>query len=357
MIGFYLVILVGFALALQYYLARRQQKHLVYEYRYDRPLAEPEETITLTSRVKNVSRLPIMYVGLSEYLNNEITLKDSEEKLQRHVSARFGEYRTNYVMCLMPHRQFETTLRFSLPNRGVYTLGKYYLENGDFLGLTSATKNGDLKKKIVIMPRKSEDTVQMQALGGYIGEISVQRFLMEDPVLTIGCRDYTGHEPMKSIAWTQTARTGKMLVKQYDHTVEANATVLLNLDGGTEEEKEECLRLTRSVCEELEKKRITYDFYTNGDIRTPQKSLSWLAPGLGKQHFSAIMYGLGASKLLSRSSFAQLVERCTKHRKTNNGYILITAPLNRKRQRELDRLRSFSDYDVCVLTARGGEQE
>lgn len=350
MIIFFAIGLALLIVCLQFILPPFQQKRLVYSYEYDKTLVEPGQTVTLTSRVRNISRLPVMYVGLSEYLPEGAL----PEETQTHLEKHFGEYRSSYAMTLPPHRLFTAKLQFHFVQRGVYTLGKYYLENGDYLGLRTNVKTGKLSKQLVVMPQRSDNTRALQALGGYIGEISVRRFILEDPVLTVGCREYTAHEPMKSIAWNQTARTGRMLVKQFDHTVEASATVLLNLQGGTEEDREECLRLTRNVCEELERKRISYDFYTNGDLRLPQKTLTWLAQGLGIQHYRTVMYGLGTSKCNNLTSFAELVNRCIRSRRPQNGYILITPPLSADKESVLRKLRGFSEYDVCVLIGRAG---
>ena len=56
----------------------------------------------------------------------------------------------------------------------------------------------------------------------------MNRFIMEDPVLRLGYRDYTGREPIKQISWTQTARMGRMMVSCQDYTVERTVTVMLN---------------------------------------------------------------------------------------------------------------------------------
>ncbi len=66
-------------------------------------------------------------------------------------------------------------------------------------------------------------------LGGVIGDISVNRFIFEDPMLTVGFSEYTGREPMRDISWTQSARLGRMMVKNYDHTVDLSVTILLNV--------------------------------------------------------------------------------------------------------------------------------
>ena len=60
---------------------------------------------------------------------------------------------------------------------------------------------------------------------------------------------------MRAISWTRTAQTGTLQVKQYDYTAERHIVVLLNTEGAEEKQLEECLRLTRSVCEKLEQRK------------------------------------------------------------------------------------------------------
>lgn len=353
MIVLFLILLTLLVGAVEIFLGKRQQKQLRFDYSFDRSLAEPGQEIVLTSEVRNVGSLPLLFVNLSESFIRDVTVTQEEQKVVGGTYNRSRELRTHHAFPLMPHRKHTSHLHFSLPRRGLYRLGKYHLENGDYLGLQSTVISGDLDKRIVVMPERDESAHVLEALGGYMGEISVRRFILEDPVLTVGCRDYTGREPMKSIAWAQTARAGKMLVNQYDHTVEPNATVLLNMEGGSEDVIEHCLKLTRTVCEELEKHRIAYDFFTNGDLTSPNGPLRWLARGLGGQHYRTIMYGLGMSKCRCHTDLGEMIDRCTRSRRMNNGYILITPKLNPAQERVLDRLRRYADYDICILT--GGE--
>ena len=53
------------------------------------------------------------------------------------------------------------------------------------------------------MPRRAASPSFDMLLGGMIGDISVNRFIFEDPMLTIGFSDYTGREPMRDISWTR----------------------------------------------------------------------------------------------------------------------------------------------------------
>lgn len=204
------------------------------------------------------------------------------------------------------------------------------------------------------MPRPWEDPQMALTLGGYLGEISVRRFLFEDPVLTIGVRDYTGSEPLKQIAWKQTARAGKLQVKNYDYTVDVNVTVLLNLEG-LPAEQESCFRIARTVCETLERRRIPYEFCGNGDLFGPRGELNWYSEGLGAQHYRTLMYALGQSRGLVYHSFVQMAERCRRRGRRSCGYIVITPPLRQQDQEALRTLRRLSETEPCLLIGRAEE--
>ena len=96
--------------------------------------------------------------------------------------------------------------------------GSFRFENGTVMTYQTG--------EVVVIPPRCENSNVLRTLGGFLGDISVRRFILEDPLLTVGFREYTGREPMKSISWTQSARVGRPLVKQYDHTVDATVTVL-----------------------------------------------------------------------------------------------------------------------------------
>lgn len=329
-------------------------RRLTYEARCDLPLAEPEQPITLISQTENRGWIPALYVHITESLPPEATLLADEEWIRENTRRGKTEIAVSDVTALLPHRRRTSELRFTLPRRGWYRLGRATIGAGDFLGLKEEFRRDNTRLEVVVMPRRCEIPAITQVLGGFLGDISVRRFILEDPVLAIGFREYTGREPMKAIAWNQTARNGALMVKQYDHTVDASVSVILNTEGGSEEDIERCYSITRTVCEELERKGIPYEFRTNGDLDGPVESLSFVAEGLGQQHLSTILYGLGRGNCRALSGFEKLVSRASKCKRSNLGYILITPPLTEEQAKLAARLRSEGST-LCVLTGEGEE--
>lgn len=289
----------------------------------DRAMAEPGELITWNGTVDNTSRLPIPFVRVIETFPVQAKVEADTAWVKSHCNSSMKQWYVEEKMSLKPRQSRTRSVSFSFQKRGVYALGSYQLSAGDLLGFREAGKFGD-GKDIVIIPERSKNPKSIEALGGFLGDISVRRFILEDPILTVGFRDYTGREPMKAISWTRTAAAGALQVRQYDHTAEQHVMILLNVEGAGEDELEECFRLMRTVCEELEKKKIPYGFRTNGNLPGPIGKLFWLAEGLGQRHMNTILYGLGQADDTSFFSLRYLTRQTLNHRKSNESYIVVT---------------------------------
>lgn len=289
----------------------------------DTILAEPGEKVTLYSSVENRSKLPIPFIRLQIPFPVNAEFYAEKSWRRRHLRDGFRSLFLEERFSLKGRQRSTRSLAFSLPHRGVYTVGPYRLSAGDFLGLMESPKNGD-GLEIVVMPEESKDPGVLEAFGGFLGDISVRRFLLEDPILTAGFRDYSGSDPMKNISWIRTAMAGSLQVKQFDHTAEQTATVLLDTAGGTEEELEACFRLTRTVCQQLERRKIPFDLRTNGNLTGPTGKFFHLPEGLGQTHLNTLLYALGRADYLNFFSKEQLVRRTLDHRKNNSFCVVIT---------------------------------
>ncbi|MCI8402280.1 MAG: DUF58 domain-containing protein [Lachnospiraceae bacterium] len=321
----------------------------------DASLVEPKTTVTWSATVENHSSLPALYVRLTQTFPKEAV--PEYEKESSHMTQ--GRLKTHaYVeksFFLSGRSSYTCRLTFHLPARGRYLFGERTLYSGDLLGFRETSRVEELEQRIVVMPARTQDPRSLQVLGGFLGDISVRRFLMEDPILITGFRDYTGREPMKDVSWTRTAVSGRMQVKQYDHTTEQTVMVLLNMEGGQAEDLEQCFRITRTVCEEMEDRGIPYAFRTNGDVKGPVGQLAWLSEGLGRQHLHTLLYGLGQAGYTCFFSLEYLVKQTLRQIKRGQSYLLITPPVKSSGQGVLDELRRISGMPVCVLTGRGEE--
>lgn len=341
MIGFIFAGLIAVFVVLEV-LSIRQAKCIRLSCDVDKLLVEPDEVNTLNYRLKSSSRLPIFFVSVAIYFEDGITVREDEDFCRKHLSKSFFGTRVNQFINFAPLGQFKGAVKFSVGRRGIHELGRLYVECGDFFGLKTMIDSVILDKRIICTAKLPEDDVAVRALGSYLGDISVRRFIFEDPSLLTGYREYTGREPMKQISWLQTAKTGSMMVKVNDYTVDINVAVVINMERDRDADMERCLELARAACEYLEGEKIPYALLTNGDIPD-------LGEGMGRAHIHAILRSIGASRPAGYESFFRLVDRCIRTNRDNRSYIVVTPTPNDSDRAALELLQSHTENEICVL--------
>ncbi len=311
----------------------------------DLRLCTPEEEVVLYYTVANSSFLPLLHVGLSIPFEDGIRVCPPEETGQQWTLHKdFTGTHVEHTMRLKPHGRCTGQVRFYIERRGMHTVGEHFVGVGDYLGLKESARKAEGGDRIICTPKSWEDAQELRPLGGLLGEISVLRFIHEDPCLLAGYRDYTGREPMKQISWYQSAKTGKLTVKQQDHTAQADVSVLVNMEGGNRASLERCLSIARTVCEKLEEQRIHYLFRSNGDL--------WdVAEGIGRSHLFPILRSLGLSRLACYAPFSALADRCVREGRMSRTYIVISS----ETPAALQKLQAYSEHRVISLSVKGGD--
>lgn len=353
----FFLLVVALGIAAESWSIRHALDGIRFDLRLTRSLVEPGEKFDIISSVANTSRRFIPYLKVSELVPTD--LQTASRKYDLGLSN--GISKVNSSLYLMPRQKNSQRVTGSLPDRGRYTFTGATLFGGDFLGVSVKAKYFSLLREAVVLPRRIESPELDRTLGGYLGDRSVDRFILEDPVLTVGFREYTGREPMKQISWAATARTGQMMVRNYDHTLELTVTVVLNIDtqlygAYAYPLMEDCYRLARAVCEELESKHITYSFCTNANAVNQLGPWYYVSDGLGGAHLSTILEGLGRATYDRMASSDRLMEGVFRRAESGRAHIIITPLAEDFRPGLISALEEQTGAKVLMLTAKEAKE-
>lgn len=305
-------------------------------------LTEPGETVTLSYRVRNTGFWPLFFVGFSFLFDEGVELRESEDWKAAHQIGGPYDRIYRFDAGLLPRRVLRGSIRFAFRDRGLHNLGRVYVETGDFLGFTSRVQAFELPGSLVCTARSLPESPTLEPLGGFLGEVSVRRFILEDPSLVLGYRDYSGTEPMKQISWTQTARTGRLTVKNHDFTADADVVVLVDLEKCEKPEAERCLCLARTVSDRLEAARIPYALRSNGDLLEVRK-------GVGRAHRFEVQRRIGLSRFVRYQPFGELAKQWAWGGVRGRGWIVIAPRRGPALDEALALLQAASDTPLCLL--------
>ena len=117
--------------------------------------------------------------------------------------------------------------------RGYFQVGPTILETGDMMGFYRRYRVGNKPQYITVLP----DIVPLTAyeIGSRrpIGEIRMRENVMDDPTRLRGIRQWQPGDPMRSVHWAATARTGMLHSKVYEPSSIIGATLVLDLHEST----------------------------------------------------------------------------------------------------------------------------
>ncbi len=293
------IIVIMVAIVLQWYSMRKANDHrnIRYECKPSVRSCEQGEPFLVHSNVANLGLRPSPAIRIEEYFPLELNVLESE---QFNVDVRTDKHRLYYsTVMLRGRQQVRRYLTASIAQRGEYCFTHADFHAGDFLGFQEITYRMENDARIVVFPKKLDNNAFLKTFTDAIDEIARKKQLLEDPISVCGYRDYTGREPLRQISWMQSAVRNSLIVKQYDPVWQQSVLIVLDTqfhgDFETHHARQElCFSITRSICEQLEERRIGYRLVTNALI-TCEISNYASSGGMGGS-YRKILYALGAAR-------------------------------------------------------------
>lgn len=255
------------------------------------------------------------------------------------------------IFCLMPFTRITRTHTVKCSKRGYYRLTGAFLTARSITGSVSLT--GDLKTdaEVYVFPRLLKFNELNLPSHSWQGDMVVRRWILEDPFVRAGVREYTSSDPMKNINWKATARSGILQVNQYEPTARHNLMIVLNVETSLDqwsvprdpERVEYGISVAATVLDYAFKNALEAGFACNGYLKEKEKEYVHINPAAGIRHETVIMECL-ARLVVDRSiTFHTLLERELERHPGNTDYLFITAVVSDEMENKIRRLRNMGN--------------
>lgn len=319
MVVFLIVILLLAALA-EYFSLRGGAACLDADFMLSKSRTEPYEPIEITTTVQNLGRVPITYslLRISFPLSARLPAGADAKKAS-------SDQVVQDVFRLWSRKSKQHSMSFQMERRGVYSFGGREICRGDFLGLHLSGSRFPVRRTLLVYPPRLADSALEEALGSYTGEIASQRWLIPDPNLTLGVREYTGREPMHTISWSQTARRGALTVREFDFTRSLNCRILLLVHGLKAEDDallDCCCSAVRTICEALTASGVEAQLYTNAAL-SGYARLPFRAVTASQNREEDLLEVLARVTPVPCSDAALLAETCLSSQTETAAYLIV----------------------------------
>ena len=255
--------------------------------RFDVPVVEAGEPVTVIERVENRKLLPLPVFSYEYVLSrNFLVLKETGGRQQRIVVK----------VALPARRAVRNRTRIEGLPRGIYALGDVTLHGYDLFYSFHDTVVVPSYAQLTVYPQKIPAEKLTVPFRSMLGTVLTRRLSLEDPFQLRGIRQYEIYDSMRDINWKASARTGELKVNQHEYTTDEALLLLLDLGGGTEAQRETVLSLASTLSSMFLRRGVSVSLQANGRSCVSSKQVLVRA-GSGAGHLSVIDESLAQIKL------------------------------------------------------------
>jgi uncharacterized protein (DUF58 family) len=270
------------------------------------------DTFELIEEVTNEKKIPLPFVHLKFQASTSLIFKDGNE----NAKISDATYRDD-VFSLMMNQRITRRIPVTCAQRGVYGLGDIEMVfTGLFMNDVSV-RRGRSTASVTIYPDPylCEDVNVLYSR--VLGLAERNNLINPDPFAFRQIREYDTSDPMNTINWKASARTGSLMVNQYNETTCQEVYILLNLEPEGmlvyDRLSEASISIAAGLSETLLTSGISVGILSNGvDYETKQPVVVY--PQSEPEHIKDINTALARIDLKEgQESFIKLLESRTDH--------------------------------------------
>ena len=284
-------------------------RRLRYERRFDKRCAFPGETFEMTVRVTNRKILPLTWLEVKDEVPMAMPLVSGI--LTPTYISQIGTL--DNVLSLHWYERVSRHYELECTTRGIYTLGPVHLRSGDLFTLFEAQETRKDNDRLVVYPRiwplKDMGLLSKEPFGERKGH----RRLLEDPLRTIGIRDYHPEDDLRRVHWKATAHRGELQVRVLEPATTLNLVILLNVatfehhwQGVLPELFERTISVAGSIATWAVGQKYKVGLVANGSLPLSDQPIRVL-PGRSQGQLAAILEALAAVTAFATSSIHELL--------------------------------------------------
>ncbi|HPZ18428.1 MAG TPA: DUF58 domain-containing protein [Fervidobacterium sp.] len=136
---------------------------------------------------------------------------------------------SSQFLTLEPYKSYVVTFTTAFGTRGNKKLGAYSVKIRSVTNLFDVIITEDIKSDVRVLPNLEETNAMVERILEMLPILKSKYRFAEDVSYIRNIREYE-NEPMNRIHWKQSARTDKLMVKEYEYSGTAKTYILLDLN-------------------------------------------------------------------------------------------------------------------------------
>jgi uncharacterized protein (DUF58 family) len=269
------------------------------------------EAIELTLEVRNQKLLPLTWLDIVDVFSATLPLDRGEVVLNR--ATNLGEFRSFWMLGAFQRLTRRFTIRCT--QRGYHAYGPATITTGDGFGLFRRKARTSQQDRVIVYPRLYSVAELRLPAKNPLGERASDLHLFEDPLRTVGIREWQPDESLRRVHWKATARHQQMLSRVYEPSEEPQTLIFLNVatlprhwQGNIPELQERAISVAASLAALCTEWRLPVGLIANGFLPGSDQPIRVL-PGRSPNQLVRILELLAAITPFATRPIEEMVWR------------------------------------------------
>jgi uncharacterized protein (DUF58 family) len=213
--------------------------------------------------IENRKRMPIPVLEVGFHTKKELDFADTE-----NTNVSDFIYKRD-VFSVLGKQKITREIPVKCKKRGKYQVSDADITSYGLLYGRHYSQSIETVAGIYVYPRNTDVSDVMTLCERMLGNLQCAKRLYEDPFSFRTIRNYTTDDPMKTVNWKASAKTGSLMVNTFDSVMSQKAMIFLDVeDSGImkfEDLVEESISIAATVIRKLSRQSTDVGFVYNGE--------------------------------------------------------------------------------------------
>ena len=328
-------------------------KGLAVHLRFQDATCTEGEKSCLTEVITNRNWLPLPVLRVRFKSSKYLRFAGDE-----NVSVSDASYK-NDVFSVLFYQRITRKMEFDCLRRGLYTVDKINVVSYNLFMSSPIVRDIPCDASFLAYPKGVDVSRLTVPFHKMLGSILTKQFSMEDPFEFRAIREYSKSDPMRSINWKASAKTGALKVNVHNYTSQQDVCILLNLQADqsfTDDSLfEEAIRLANSFTTLFVNAGVPVSILSNGtDVVSGEPCR--IASGSGQNHCIAVKTALARICYQNAGEFSTLVEQLGSKTTEDTLYLLLSFSTSKQLQQNFAQLCKGKDGCLWVAPYKAGDK-
>lgn len=299
------------------------------------------EFVEMVEKIYNKKILPLPWLRIESKIDANL-----EFQKQTNLDIKHEQFHKS-MFSLMPYTGIIRRHKIKCKKRGLYTLNSAAITCGDLFGVQDISKTYQIDAKLIVYPEiLSLDEIPLPA-HSLQGDVVVRRWIVDDPFIISGVREYTYGDPLNRVNWKATAKVGRLQVHNNDFSAQPRILIYLNVDisedmwdAVTDKERiEKGISYAASIANYAISKGIDVGFGSNAHMKGAEAQPIRIEPAGGKQQLLYLLEAMAKLEIERDLTFHTFLEQDIQRGLTGHDILILSCFMSDRLEDQINILR------------------